>query len=162
MFLRSVFRTVPFHIFLLVHFVSIVFVSGHLEFTPVDLWIFVGRPHALTGSQDENSRSSNRIFRKNVSLRIGPNVFDGKIGQGVVLDLVCPITSTYCNRFGSARSSDSSSFDLGASWCQTTKSPIVVKKPCFDVLTSCATSSWTCEPLSCPLSVRQDHAVECD
>ena len=83
MFLRSVFRTVPFHIFLLLHFVSIVFVSGHLEFTPVDFWVLVGRPHALTGSQDENSRSSNRIFGKNVSLRIGQNVFDGKIGQGV-------------------------------------------------------------------------------
>ena len=79
MFLKSVFRTVPF----LHHFVSTVFASGHLEFTPVDLWIFVGRPHALTGSQDENSRSSNRIFGTNVSLRVGPNVFDGKIGQGV-------------------------------------------------------------------------------
>ena len=108
--------------FLLLHFVSIAFVSGHLEFTLVDLWIFVGRPHALTGSLDEKSCSSNRIFGTNIFHRIGPNVTDGKIGQGVGVrsrpasSRQCAAMDWECSFVRHVR------FDLGVSWWPSTQS----------------------------------------
>ena len=108
--------------FLLLRFVSIVFVSGHLEFTPVDLWIVVGRPHALSGSQDEKSCSSNRMFGTSIFLRIGPNVSDDKIGQGVG---VLPHHVHVLQWIRECSFVRYVQFDLGVSWWPSAQSPLV-------------------------------------